>query len=146
MSLYGYKKKYGKALWVGNSSQKPRAKIRRVSKARAISKAIYRQQAKIFIADCQAKGITCPVRENLHRLSDEQLQTFFAEGGSAQVTEVHHRFGRVGRLLLWIPGWLAVSSGGHAVIHQWPAFARKMGWLAPEGAWNDYARAQKNIE
>ncbi len=51
-------------------------------------------------------------------------------------TQCHHIFGRVGKLLLWEHGWMAVSERGHNWIHSNPAKAREMGFLCPAGLWN----------
>ncbi len=51
-------------------------------------------------------------------------------------TQIHHRHGRLGRLLLDERFWLAVSAEGHAWIHDHPAEARRRRLLAPKGDWN----------
>jgi hypothetical protein len=53
-----------------------------------------------------------------------------------RATELHHRFGRAGKLLLWEPGFLAVSAQGHAWIDANRDEARKRGLLCPVGQWN----------
>jgi hypothetical protein len=50
-------------------------------------------------------------------------------------TEVHHKRGRSGALLLYTPHWLAVSADGHRWIHRNPEAAREAGWLAAVGEW-----------
>lgn len=52
-----------------------------------------------------------------------------------KVTEVHHKSGRLGALLLDQTHWVAVSSEGHRWIHAHPELARKAGLLAPLGEW-----------
>lgn len=44
-------------------------------------------------------------------------------------TEVHHKAGRIGKLYLYVPYWLAVSSEGHKYIHDNPKESYKRGWL-----------------
>lgn len=55
--------------------------------------------------------------------------------------QVHHRFGRRGKLLMWEPGWTAVSGAGQAWIHSNIEVARRHQLYAPEGAWENYERA-----
>lgn len=43
--------------------------------------------------------------------------------------EVHHKKGRTGKLLLYVPFWLAVSTEGHTWIHANPTKAYKKGLL-----------------
>lgn len=56
--------------------------------------------------------------------------------GSHSATEVHHRFGRSGKLLLDESGWVGVCRTAHCYIHDHPAEARKVGLIAPAGQWN----------
>lgn len=51
-------------------------------------------------------------------------------------SEVHHRRGRNGLLLVDVRHWLAVCPACHAWIHAHPAEARAKGWLAQPGQWN----------
>jgi len=66
--------------------------------------------------------------------------------GKLTATEVHHKFGRAGRLLLWTPGWIPVSKNGHRWIHDNPQVARDLGYFGPVGTWNDYKRAVAFVE
>ena len=50
--------------------------------------------------------------------------------------QTHHVFGRLGHLLNWQPGWMAVSQQGHSWIDANREAARLRGWLAPKGLWN----------
>ena len=43
-------------------------------------------------------------------------------------TEVHHKAGRTGKLYLYVPYWLPVSSEGHTWIHNNPKKAYKKGY------------------
>lgn len=52
-------------------------------------------------------------------------------------TDIHHRFGRRGKLCNWQPGWLAVSRKGHLYIHAHPLIARSRDWIGPVGSWNN---------
>ncbi len=55
--------------------------------------------------------------------------------------QIHHKFGKIGKLLLWEPGWRPVSLAGHQWIDAHREEARKRGLLAPIGSWNDYRKA-----
>lgn len=72
----------------------------------------YRKAAKAFLV-----GKVCPVT-------------------GQPASQIHHVFGRLGRLLLWQPGWIGVSAYGHDLIHRHPEIARERGWLAEKGNWN----------
>ena len=63
-----------------------------------------------------------------------------------KATQCHHRFGRIARLLLWEPGWVAVSAEGHDKINQEKVWARSVGLLGPCGSWNNYEAARKLME
>ncbi len=52
-------------------------------------------------------------------------------------SQVHHKFGRRGKLLLDERHWLAVSNEGHDKIHKKPEWARARGYLAPLGQWQN---------
>jgi hypothetical protein len=45
-----------------------------------------------------------------------------------KATEIHHKFGRVGKDLMDKDGWLPVSRKGHIEIELHPDWARKMGF------------------
>ena len=64
------------------------------------------------------------------------------EGCTNKPTEVHHRNGRRGRLLLWEAGWFALCQHHHQDVHANPAEARRRGLLCPAGQWNDQRIAQ----
>lgn len=77
----------------------------------------------------------------------------FRDGAKCPVTnfklapwniQCHHIYGRRGKLLNWQPGWLAVSCIGHRWIHDHPDEARKRGWLAPVGQWNNQKLMEEN--
>lgn len=46
-----------------------------------------------------------------------------------RAVEVHHKAGRVGKLLNDERWWLAVSRAGHTFIHANPNLARERGWI-----------------
>lgn len=55
-----------------------------------------------------------------------------------RATQVHHKRGRIGRLLLDERHWLPVSSWGHEWINSHPAEARKLDLLCEAGKYNTY--------
>lgn len=105
------------------SSRKTRSRLKPRSRSYETQMRIYRVRVKIFLAS----NSHCAVFKNL------------------QSTQCHHRFGRRGRLLLWEPGWRAVSAEGQSWIHSHPIEARKRGLIGPVGTWNDYDLAVKTI-
>lgn len=94
----------------------------------------------------QKENLICPVskyfieRQFLHAsestfFSSGQLKNYttneelFDWSRNIKTTELHHKAGRVGRLLLDSEYWLAVSRKGHEFIHQNPKFSYSKGWL-----------------
>jgi len=51
-------------------------------------------------------------------------------------SEVHHRRGRLGTLLIDQRFWLAVSKEGHYLIHHHPVEAQKRKFICERGQWN----------
>jgi hypothetical protein len=135
VSLRGYKKKGRPALWMSAFPKKaePPSKpkrIRPVSKSRQRVSVEYRTRARAFVLAAIARGETCPVVGAI-----EELRTGRAYGHpiSNRLSEVHHRRGRVGRLLLDDRHWMPVSKSGHRWIHKHPNLARERQWLAQPG-------------
>ncbi len=52
-------------------------------------------------------------------------------------SQIHHRFGRLGKFLMWEPGFVAVSLAGHQWIDSNRDEARKRGLLAQRGEWQN---------
>jgi hypothetical protein len=100
-------------------------------------------EARDFVKAEIAAGKTCPVVAAV-----PELRGGFRYGHriSAKLNEVHHVYGRRGRLLRWQPGWKAVSKQGHRWVHEHVAEAVARGWIGPPGTWNDYERARKHAE
>jgi hypothetical protein len=61
-------------------------------------------------------------------------------------TQIHHRWGRIGRLLNYVPGWVAVSAEGHDDINRYPDRARGLGLLCQKGQYNSYDAAVRSCE
>lgn len=129
------------------SKSKTFKRIRRVSKAKAASHAQYVKEAREFVAKAKEFQV-CPVFASFDVLPIKARKMLTFKSGRlkcSKLNEVHHVFGRAGRLLLWKPGWLAVSKWGHRVIHAFPDVARRIGWMAPEHIWNDFKRAEQFV-
>ena len=98
----------------------------------------YRIEARAFVAESVARGERCPVVAAIPELRNGRK---YGHPISARLTECHHRFGRVGKLLRWQAGWMAVSRLGHRWIHQHVSEARAHGWMAPVGQFNNQKMA-----
>jgi len=119
-----YQRKYKKALWCSlpnaprQVEKKPKA-IRRRSKKMTKRMVEYHKLKAQFLKD----NPTCVV---------------FPWDGWKQrpATQIHHRHGRLGSLLLDTRFWLAVSQTGHDWIHTHMEQARAYGFLCAKGQWN----------
>ena len=60
--------------------------------------------------------------------------------------DLHHFYGRTGRLLMWTPGFRCVCAKCHDLIHRNPSEAKTLGLIGPLGTWNDYNRAVAHYE
>lgn len=60
--------------------------------------------------------------------------------------ELHHKYGRAGRLLTWEPGFRCLCDWHHRMVHSEPAWAIKHSLLGPMGTFNDYNRAVAHYE
>lgn len=49
----------------------------------------------------------------------------------------HHKYGRLGPLLVWLPGWVSLCREHHDWVHRNIAEARKLGLIAERGQWNN---------
>src|SRR5438034_2593969 len=127
------KKRKSKALWVKlRHGLKPNGwtstpKLTRKLKARSVSyekrMSIYRRQVASFLK----RNPFCAVFPKLSAI------------------DCHHAYGRVGKLLLWEPGFRSVSFAGHRWIEEHPIEARRRGLLGPKGTWNNYQAAVKTV-
>jgi hypothetical protein len=144
MSLRGYVKKTKPANWtVAFPATRSAAAFHgEVKKKRRPSvQHRYRREAREFV-EAHA-GKSCPVWLSVPELRSGRK---YGHPISGKVTEVHHRFGRVGRLLRWQAGWLGVSKQGHRWIHEHVEKARELGFVGPVGTWNDFERARAFME
>lgn len=94
---------------------------------RAVETAIYRKEVKKWIAgkECQCNGA--------YHYVDRAVIPCNVVPHPA--TECHHRFGRVGNLLLDQNGWLPVCHKAHLWIHRNIEIARKLFMIAQRGDW-----------
>ena len=94
--------------------QKKIKPIPKFSEKRKRESYLYSRKRKTFLAKDENK--ICPVAKDIFN------ETCLA-------TEIHHKAGRIGKLLNYVPHWLAVSRKGHEWIHQNPSEAYKRGYL-----------------
>ena len=83
--------------------KKEKAKIATESKKRKSENKEYLALREVFL-----KGKKCPVT-------------------GKKATQVHHKKGRIGTLLMDVKYWLAVSAEGHKKIEENPEWAKEMG-------------------
>jgi len=91
-----------------------RTRLRPCSLRQRLRLAVYYKLREEFLA--RPENQWCPVALALR-------------GIKLRTTDIHHKRGRIGPLLLDWNHWLAVSRWGHEWIHQHPAEARARGWL-----------------
>ena len=92
----------------------------------------YSKKRKVFLS--LAANRFCPVCVAvfdgvIDREEIEEANTIFFNQGIIETSVIHHKAGRIGRLLNYVPFWLAVSSFGHDWIHAYPEKAYKLGFL-----------------
>lgn len=92
---------------IGKSIPKQRKPIARRSKKRIVQELQYNADVKVFLG--KPENSKCPVT-------------------GQKATEVHHKKGRIGDLLLDQRYWLAVSSEGHRKIEMNPEWAKENGY------------------
>lgn len=126
------------------TAKKPRRRLRAVSRGRAAELRLYRQEAAAFVAAAVKRGETCPV-VNMIQTNASKPWMRYGQPVSTRIVEVHHRYGRAGKLLRWQPGWSAMSKQGHRFVHQHPEWAQQHGFIGPVGTWNDFERAKDYV-
>jgi len=145
--LRNYKPKHRKAPWVlaqkeglntppkpeKPSSKPPRGSVGPLNRQLS-PKEQYRRDAKAFVREERKAGKVCPVVTAIPELRNGRR---YGHPISAKITEVHHKAGRAGGLLLAKKYWLGVSRAGHRYIHSNPEIARNHGWLVERGLWNN---------
>lgn len=104
---------------------KPRKYIRSASAKRAKELRQYAHDRLDFLARPENK--LCAVAKAL-KMDFEEIRA----------TEIHHKNGRCGRLLLDQRFWIPVSSFGHNWLHAHIAEARKLGLICEQGKWNHW--------
>ena len=106
----------------------PRARIKSRSKVMRGKMAYYNIRKRVFL---QAN----PVCDACDRLADESATPYPIRKPTHPATEIHHKRGRFGKLLLDERFWVGVCSPAHRFIHDNPEIARKAGLLAQPGEW-----------
>lgn len=61
-----------------------------------------------------------------------------------KATQVHHKCGRIGKLLLYKPQWAYLCDICHHQVHIDPEWARSVGLLCEKGRWNDQSIVPKD--
>lgn len=107
--------------------KKPRPLIRKRSKKGQQLDRIYSKQKKNFMKLPENK--TCPVAKYFLQKSDLSPEEQLDWARNLKATEIHHKAGRIGKLLNYVPYWLAVSRKGHEFIHNNPEFSYSKDWL-----------------
>lgn len=102
----------------------------------------YRSTDKYCCASCAYADKKKPIRHRSKKLAKREVEYFlerkkFLDRPENKIcpitgeptTDVHHKAGRVGKLLLYVPYWLAVSRNGHDCIHNNPKESYEKGYL-----------------
>lgn len=119
------------------SDQKERPKkepkpIKKVSDKRKRESHLYSKKRKTFLDKPENKF--CPVAMALFEGKIESKgyinsDDVFKNQGYIPTDQVHHKAGRRGKFLNYVPYWLAVSDAGHKWIHAHPEKAYELGFL-----------------
>lgn len=96
---------------VMESRRNPRSGIKRVSTSRAKAQGVYQSRKRLFLKKHPFCGC-CQKRKT---------------------KDIHHAFGRTGKLLLWSAFWVPVCRNCHDTIGRNPKLGREMFWI-PKGA------------
>lgn len=129
MSIPGYKRKTKAATWLSAfpvvlviraQPVKPRRRVRAYRRIRKVSVKRAKVYAEVYL----------PMRAQF--LAEHPKCAVFPAKASE---DVHHIYGRHGKLLTWKPGFLAVSRVGHEYIQYHQREAQAKGWLAKPGEW-----------
>ena len=139
------RKKRIRALVLNRKSWKP---LRQRSKAMSLRMKLYHSQREKFLrahSVCEACDELCKAIDRGHlptsgldKFQIENARAFRAShriGSCHPTTEVHHRVGRVGKLLLDEQHWSAVCAEAHRFIHDNHTIALAAGVIG-EGPWN----------
>lgn len=117
-------------------ARQPRVKTA-AQKTAASEKALYRQEARAYVAAAVARGERCPVVAAVPELRDGRK---YGWPISDRLVEVHHKRGRGrggrGPLLRDQRHWMPISKQGHRWVHSNIAKARGRGWVCAVGEWN----------
>jgi hypothetical protein len=97
-------------------ANKPRTRIKPISHARAGRLKEYARLKRAFWKDPKHKNCCF-------------------EGCQREATEIHHKFGRVGKLLNATEHWKGLCRWHHDWVHRDPDGARSLGLLALKGQW-----------
>lgn len=132
-------------LWKKAGFKKKSKPLKKVGKSRAKQHSEYRSIQKSFLEKnpycelCLGRTLGASLQQAREILrGDRPLFVIEASGGSVNpATEVHHRNGRIGRLLCYEPFFIASCRR----CREWPheialKTARDLGFIAPASEWN----------
>lgn len=114
--------------------KKPKA-IKPYSEKRKRESYLYTKKRNVFMKKPENKY--CPVCKaafegliDINELEHDWFKALLIRSeGLIETTECHHKAGRKGKLLVYVPYFLAVSTVGHRWIHTHPEQAYKLGFL-----------------
>jgi hypothetical protein len=101
--------------------------INKKSEKSRVAGLMYTRKRKAFMNKKENK--ICPVASYFLKQEGLSPEEQLDWSMNLKTTEVHHKAGRVGKLLLATEYWLAVSRKGHTFIHDNPEFSYQKGWL-----------------
>lgn len=146
MALFGYIPKHAnKALWrtafpdqisptkTKSTATKPRKPIPRTQKRISPISAAARPDRRLYAIEARQAVLEAVKRGERDPWGDVP-------------EEVHHIFGKRGKLRRWRPGWLLTGRRLHDWIETHPKEAQDAGWRGPTGTFNDFERAQEAIK
>ena len=111
--------------------QKP---VKKVSDKRKQESYLYTKKRKVFLS--LPENQFCPVTRaaykgliDISEFPEDQAAMIQRNKGTIFTDQVHHKAGRRGKFLNYVPLWLAVSDMGHKWIHAHPKKAYELEFL-----------------
>lgn len=107
-----------------------RSPLKRQSKGLKAEQAKYWKLSAAFLARPENKW--CEICERRRGAGENIFRN--------QSTEIHHKFGRLKRLLCYVPGFIASCRSCRDFPHAHPARARKLNLLSAPAQWNVFPK------
>lgn len=104
-----------------------RTPIKKKSDKLKKAESTYSRKKKAFMK--KPENQVCPVAFFFMKQAITTSEEALDWSRNLKTTDVHHKAGRTGELLLDVSFWLAVSRKGHNFIHDNPEFSYSKGWL-----------------